>query len=572
MKELVVILSHADTTDKVDVLKECLVEIKKQNYPVLISSHIEIPNEVKNEIDYFVYDKENPLIYHWEYPNLSHVYIWQTYPGYSQTYAVEYNHSYAVLRLIKNALGVALVNGYEKVHFVNYDYVLYDSYILQNHSNKLNDYDLFSYYYDKFEQNREHINTGLFSARTEPLFNIFKNVNSKEDFLRSNQGVFEKYMYYETINNGLTMDREDQEILLATHNHMNSKSTLKNVIDDKIHVYLTKENNTDNYYLYINSTKGDVINAELTFNGELRNWKPIPYKVNLLRLANDKLSSGIKLYIPEYDFTDYYNLESHPAKCDISDPSLIQEFEDCESINRNEDLNEKSVLLNTTELEIKSFKELSELYGTDKVTYHGYHFFYPKFLESLRNDEFNMLEIGWGSGSSVKVWNDYFPKSNIFVMDIDIEYVDGRQKVIKGDQSKQEDLIRIKEEIKSAKFIIDDGSHNPIHQFNTFTYLFKNLLEPGGIYIIEDIELSYWNPESSLYGYESGYFNLVNGFKSFQEMINSEFTGVSNFLDISTINYGQNCIIITKRTDEEKSYFERSYRFSNCISNINHHG
>jgi hypothetical protein len=324
-KELVVILSHADTIDKVDILKKCLYEIKNQNYPVLISSHIEIPEDVKSEIDYFVYDKENPLIYHWEYPHLSHIYIWQNYPGYSQTYAVEYNHSYAVLRLIKNALGIAHINGYDKVHFVNYDYVLYDAEILQNHSNHLNSFDLFSYYYDKFEENREHINTGLFSTRVEPLFNIFKNVNSKEDFLQSNQSVFEKYMYYEIVNNGLTMEREDQEILLSTHNQLNSKSTLKNVIDDKIHVYLTKENNTENYYVYVNSTKGDLVNVNLTINGNVKNWQPKPYKVNLLRIPNELLNNGISLHIPEYDFNDYYDNNSHHSNCDISDYSLVEE-------------------------------------------------------------------------------------------------------------------------------------------------------------------------------------------------------------------------------------------------------
>ncbi len=574
MKELVVILSHADTTDKVDVLKECLREIKKQNYPVLISSHIEIPNEIKNEIDYFVYDKENPLIYHWEYPNLSHVYIWQTYPGYSQTYAVEYNHSYAVLRLIKNSLGVALANGYDKVHFVNYDYVLYDASILQNHSNQLNDFDLFSYYYEKFEENREHINTGLFSSRVEPLFNIFKKVNSKEEFLQSNQGVFEKYMYYEIINNGLTMQRDDQEILLSTHNQMNSKSTLKNVIDDKIHVYLTKENNTENYYLYINSTKGDLINADITVNGETKNWKPTPYKVNLLRLPNDLLSSGVSLHIPEYDFNDYYDLNTHTSKCDISDPSLIQEFEGWNPSKKIEDepliekKNEPIESISNLVENTKSFKELSELHGTDKVTYHGYHFFYPKFLESLRNEKFNMLEIGWGSGASVKVWNDYFPNANIFVMDIGMEYTDGRQKVIKGDQSKEEDLIRIKDEIKSAKFIIDDGSHNPTHQLNTFYYLFNNVLEPGGVYIIEDIELSYWNPESSLYGYKVGNVNVLHSMLKCNEMVNHEFSNVKNKLDISTITYGQNCIIITKRDIEESNYFNRGYRYQGCQDGI----
>lgn len=217
---------------------------------------------------------------------------------------------------------------------------------------------------------------------------------------------------------------------------------------------------------------------------------------------------------------------------------------------------------------MKSFKELSELYGTDKVTYHGYHFFYPKFLESLRDQEFNMLEIGWGSGASVKVWNDYFQNANIFVMDINVEYVDGRQKVIKGDQSSDEDLLRITNEVKSAKFIIDDGSHNPIHQLNTFYYLFNNLLEPGGIYIIEDIELSYWNKDSSLYGYKVGNVNILHSMLKCNEMVNHEFTKIKNNLDISTITYGQNCIIITKRDIEESNYFKRDYRYEGCQDGI----
>jgi len=216
---------------------------------------------------------------------------------------------------------------------------------------------------------------------------------------------------------------------------------------------------------------------------------------------------------------------------------------------------------------MKSFKELSEFYGTDKVTYHGYHFFYPKFLEPLRNESFNMLEIGWGSGASVKVWNDYFPYANIFIMDKDKRYTDGRCKVIKGDQSNDNDLNEIIKEIGSAKFIIDDGSHNPVHQLNTFYLLFRDLLEPGGIYIIEDIELSYWNPDSSLYGYKVGNVNILQSMIKFQEMINHEFTNIKNVLNISTITYGQNCINITKRDQEEEKYFNRGYRFIDCIRN-----
>ena len=60
--------------------------------------------------------------------------------------------------------------------------------------------------------------------------------------------------------------------------------------------------------------------------------------------------------------------------------------------------------------------------------------------------------------------------------------------------------------------------------------------------------------------------------KKYQEMINSEFTGITNELDISTITFAQNSIIITKRTNKEKEYFKRGYRFQGCVDNICHFG
>jgi hypothetical protein len=564
MKEIVAILSHADTNDKIDILKKCLFEIKKQGYKVLLSSHIEIPNDIKDELDYFIIDKENPLILNREFPNLAHINIWQSYPGYNQTYSLDYNHSYAVLKLIKNSIAIAHINGYDKLHFVNYDYVLYDDYILKNHSKSLEKVDLYSYYYEKFEESREHINTGLFSIRVNPYVEVFKKVNSKEEFLSSNQAVFEKYFYYETLKNDLTLILDDQEKLLNTRNVMNSKSTFKHVIEDKIHVYLSKENNTENYFIYINSTQGDKLTVNIIYNNRVKKWSPVPNKINLLKIPNDILLSGMKINIPEYNYFDIYDLNSNFANCEIVDTSLI------ENVDWNNDDFEYNSLENNNvfENEVKSFYDLSKHYDTDKVTYHGYQFFYPQFLEDMRFKKFNMLEIGWGSGASIKVWNDYFPNAQIYVMDIDVEYVDGRQKVIKGDQSNEEDLLKVVNDVKSAKFIIDDGSHNPEHQLNTFYYLFKNLLEPGGVYIIEDIELSYWNPESTLYGYKTGNVNILLNMMKYHEMINHEFTGVKNILNISSVTYGQNCIIIKKRTEEETKYFDRIYRFSSVLDSV----
>lgn len=199
---------------------------------------------------------------------------------------------------------------------------------------------------------------------------------------------------------------------------------------------------------------------------------------------------------------------------------------------------------------------------TDKITQHGYHYSYPKHLDAFRNEEFNMLEIGYADGNSFRTWIEYFPKARIFAMDINIEGQFDNHIVFKGDQSNSDDLNTVASKIGQAKLIIDDGSHHPMHQIETFNNLFRNLLEPGGVYIIEDIECNYWREESIIYDYRIGLFNAVDYTKKFIDEINSEFTRKENKLGISSISYSQNCIIITKQTEEEKKYFNRGYRFS----------
>lgn len=211
---------------------------------------------------------------------------------------------------------------------------------------------------------------------------------------------------------------------------------------------------------------------------------------------------------------------------------------------------------------MRDFYTIGKESGTDKCTHHGYHYFYPRFLENLRGDTFNMLEIGYHEGGSARMWSEYFPMASVYCMDINKEGNYPDHIVIKGDQSNIKDLESVSKIIVRAKFIIDDGSHHPHHQIETFEYLFNNLLEDGGVYIIEDIETSYWRSDSNVYGYKIGYFNCLDYSRSYINEINSEFSGKINKLRISSISYGQNCIIITKQTEEETLYFRRKYRYS----------
>ena len=87
--------------------------------------------------------------------------------------------------------------------------------------------------------------------------------------------------------------------------------------------------------------------------------------------------------------------------------------------------------------------------------------------------------------------------------------------------------------------IIDDGSHDPEDMMLGFDIMFP-LLKEGGLYILEDVETSYWNrPGSSVYGHITGHsfsqplgvwqkYSLVDKFLNtvhFGAMINSLFLG-----------------------------------------------
>ena len=212
-----------------------------------------------------------------------------------------------------------------------------------------------------------------------------------------------------------------------------------------------------------------------------------------------------------------------------------------------------------------SFKSLSDSAGSDKTTYHKYHEYYPIFLEKFRTSKINLFEIGIDEGKSLKLWEQYFPFAYIWGMDISKEYSSSRCKIFIGDQSKIEDLRRVSSQIPMCDVIVDDGSHVPEHQLKTFYYLFQHKLNWGGVYIIEDIECSYWKPDSEIYGYEAGYLNLVDYFTKLNHEVQYHYSDKPNPLNIHSITYGENCIIIQKK---EKSIDGLKYRFSQYLGDL----
>ena len=135
------------------------------------------------------------------------------------------------------------------------------------------------------------------------------------------------------------------------------------------------------------------------------------------------------------------------------------------------------------------------LFGSDKHRegQHAYGHSYHERFRALRYRPIKLLEIGVLSGASLTAWRAFFPRATIVGCDIrpKTQFDYRRIRTHLTDQSCPADLTALAEAEGPFDVIIDDGSHVNAHQVTAFYSLFEHLHD-GGIYVIEDIQTSYW--------------------------------------------------------------------------------
>lgn len=229
--------------------------------------------------------------------------------------------------------------------------------------------------------------------------------------------------------------------------------------------------------------------------------------------------------------------------------------------------------------EMKRFQQefIIDESSSDKISHHGYHRFYPWFLAHLKGEEISLLEIGIDRTESLKLWKGYFGKVNLHGLDIvEKDFIDEEVTLHQVDQSSDVELDEFVKNIGiTFDVILDDGSHVPDHQMLTINKLW-NLVKPGGVYIIEDIETSYWK-RSRIYGYRfnAGKNGIMRNFCDLVDVINSEFSkkNTQNSLikqfarEVEMVTFAQNCIILVKKDHQSfNQYYDRDYTLEHHIN------
>lgn len=137
---------------------------------------------------------------------------------------------------------------------------------------------------------------------------------------------------------------------------------------------------------------------------------------------------------------------------------------------------------------------------SDKWGGHWYTPLYHRYFAPLRDRRVRLLEIGVGGyqgpdsgGASLRMWKRYFRRGLVYGVDVFPKpgIGESRLRTLTGDQSDAGFLREVSERHGPFDIVIDDGSHINEHVIASFRALFP-LLRTGGLYVVEDVQTSYW--------------------------------------------------------------------------------
>jgi len=216
----------------------------------------------------------------------------------------------------------------------------------------------------------------------------------------------------------------------------------------------------------------------------------------------------------------------------------------------------------------KTFTELLIESKSDKYERHHYEQYYAKWLEPYRSKPgVKVLELGARDGKSMQLWNEYFddPSRIVglaygpFTQNIDSTAAELEKiSILHGDQSKRETMDIL---VRQGPWdvVIDDASHVPQHvAFSLFSLW--NSVEPGGIYVIEDLETSYWPHDTEIYGYHLNHTGIgagaecsvVTKLEQIQQVLARHQIGAEELSvmpgdrDICSVEWGMNLVVLRK--------------------------
>jgi hypothetical protein len=194
-KDLILLTTYTPDSQRKNILLEALKSIDKNKFDIMISSHSSIPEEALEYCDYFIYDKNNTLLFTPEH-KLSFWFSCDNFRVYT-TECKDYNHIIAAGSLTINGLSSAKNFGYTKVHWFDYDTIFSDDSELIENSTLLDSHSIIWYKhpdliaFSGMSFNLNKINQDWFNTSND-VFHSFLNASEIKTYEYFNYSLIEQ--------------------------------------------------------------------------------------------------------------------------------------------------------------------------------------------------------------------------------------------------------------------------------------------------------------------------------------------------------------------------------------------
>lgn len=172
MKNLVLITAYCPSEEQEKMLERCIDSIISLNHHILLISHTHIPIHIQKKCNYYFYDYFNDINH--DDDLLFFVrYVIDDSTTIRSKYFIKEFYGFAIYRMLTIASQIANNFGYENLHHIEYDCVLSDNDLIEEHNYLLTKYD--SVFYTDNGEDTGFLLGAFKSFKVDKLPKLFKN-------------------------------------------------------------------------------------------------------------------------------------------------------------------------------------------------------------------------------------------------------------------------------------------------------------------------------------------------------------------------------------------------------------
>lgn len=188
--DIFVIDAWIDNQSKENNLINLIKRLKVYNVPILLSTHNPIKVEIQRMVDYYIFDKNNPILTKNEYYDYGvNSLRWTDMDEIRIENLHEFHHDYAIWETMRNSFNFCQYLGKKYIHFIEYDnlpdVIQYRQAFIENTRR----FDAVLYEYHEKSSLDSHLDpyiaTYIFSIRTDIAVKVIDLIKTKEEFFKN---------------------------------------------------------------------------------------------------------------------------------------------------------------------------------------------------------------------------------------------------------------------------------------------------------------------------------------------------------------------------------------------------